>query len=149
MCDKAVDKCPFVFDSVPNQYKTQEMCNKNLSEDPLKLKYCHDRYKTQEVCNKAVDDFLPTLKFVPGLFVMNKMIKNLHTALYADDSILYFNKDSDNAIFSFNVIGIVITDLNNINLHNTNYDADQPENIVHIRLLAWHNEFEKQRALKE
>ena len=46
MCDKAVDKCPFVSDSVPNQYKTQEMCNKNLFEDPLKLKYCHDRYKT-------------------------------------------------------------------------------------------------------
>ena len=54
MCDKAVDKCPFVFDSVPNQYKTQEMCNKNLSEDPLKLKYCHDRYKTQEVVIKLL-----------------------------------------------------------------------------------------------
>ena len=81
--------------------------------------------------------------------VINKMIKILHTALYADDSILYFNKDSGNAIFSFNVIGIVSTDLNNINLHDTNYDADQPENIVHIRLLAWHIEFEKQRVLKE
>ena len=54
MCDKAVDKCPFVFDSVPDQYKTQEMCNKNLSEDPLKLKYCHDRYKTQEVVIKLL-----------------------------------------------------------------------------------------------
>ena len=26
MCDKAVGTCPFVFDSVSDQYKTQEMC---------------------------------------------------------------------------------------------------------------------------
>ena len=25
MCDKAVNKCVFVFDSVPDQYKPQEM----------------------------------------------------------------------------------------------------------------------------
>ena len=36
-CDKAVDKCPFVFDSVPNQYKTQEMCDRIDSYDPFKL----------------------------------------------------------------------------------------------------------------
>ena len=29
-CVKAADTCPFVFDSVPDQYKTQEMCDKNL-----------------------------------------------------------------------------------------------------------------------
>ena len=28
MCDKSVDTCPFMFDSVPDQYKTQEMCYK-------------------------------------------------------------------------------------------------------------------------
>ena len=27
MCDKAVNRCIFVFDSIPDQYKTQEMCN--------------------------------------------------------------------------------------------------------------------------
>ena len=57
MCDKAVDKCPFVFDSVLNQYKTQEMCDKIVSDDPCKLKYSHDRYKIQETCNKAADIF--------------------------------------------------------------------------------------------
>ena len=41
MCDKAVGKCLFVFYSVPNQHKTQEICNKFVSEDPFKLKYCH------------------------------------------------------------------------------------------------------------
>ena len=69
MCDKAVDQCLFVFDSVFDQYKTQEMCDKIVSEDPFKLEYCHDRYKSQENCNKAADDFLPALK------VTSKMVK--------------------------------------------------------------------------
>ena len=33
MCDKAVDKYPFVFDFVPDQYKTQEMCYKIVLEN--------------------------------------------------------------------------------------------------------------------
>ena len=28
MCDKAVDTCPFVFDPVPDRYKTPEMFDK-------------------------------------------------------------------------------------------------------------------------
>ena len=35
----AVDTCPFVFDFVPDQYKTQEMCDKVSSEDPFMVKY--------------------------------------------------------------------------------------------------------------
>ena len=44
MCDKAVDKYPFVFDFVPDQYKTQEMCY------------------------KAVDTYSSTTEYVPDLF---------------------------------------------------------------------------------
>ena len=29
MCNKAVDRCPFVFDLVPDQCKTQEIYDKN------------------------------------------------------------------------------------------------------------------------
>ena len=49
MCDKAVDKCPFVFHSVPDQCKTHEMCGKIVSDDPFKLKYCRDRYDSRNV----------------------------------------------------------------------------------------------------
>ena len=55
---------PFVFDSVPDQYKTREICDKVVSKDPFMLKYFLDRPKTQEMCNNAVYAFLPTLKFV-------------------------------------------------------------------------------------
>ena len=44
------------------------------------------------------------------------MIKKLFTALYADENILYFNEDSGDAVFSYNEMGIVNIDLNNINL---------------------------------
>ena len=149
MCDKAVDKRPFVFDSFTDQCKTQEMCDKTVFEDSFKLKYCHDRYKTKEMRNKAVYDFLPALKFVPDWFVTSKIIKKLLTALYADNNILYFNEDSGNAVFSCNQMGILSVDLNNINLDDANYDEDVPETIIHITLLAWYIKFEKFKAIKK
>ena len=51
------------------------MCEKAFSEDSFMLKYCLDRYKTQEMHDKAVNNFLPTLKFVPHWFITSKMIK--------------------------------------------------------------------------
>ena len=45
------------------------------------------------MCNKAIDNFLPTLKFVPDWFVTSKILEKLLTALHADDNILYFNED--------------------------------------------------------
>ena len=40
MCVQAVDTCAFVFDSVPDRYKTQEICDKVIFKDPFMLKYC-------------------------------------------------------------------------------------------------------------
>ena len=66
MCDKAVDICSFVIDSVLDQYKTQEMCDKVVSKDPFMVKYCLDRYKTQEIRDKAVKNVINL--FLIGLF---------------------------------------------------------------------------------
>ena len=40
------------------------------------------------MCDRAADECLVALKFVPDWFVTSKMIKNLFTALYADENIL-------------------------------------------------------------
>ena len=64
------------------------------------------------------------------------MIKELVTALYADENILYFDEDSGNGLFSCNEIGIL-----NINLNNTN--LDKSDTIIHSRPLAQHIKFEK------
>ena len=45
-------------------------------------------------------------------------------------------------------LGIVNIDVNNINLDN-NFDEDDPDTIILIRLLAWHIKFEKRKELKK
>ena len=61
------------------------------------------------------------------------MIKKFFTALYADENVLYLNEDSGDAVFSYNEMGINYIDLNNSNLEN-NFDEDDPDTIIHIRL---------------
>ena len=46
-------------------------------------------------------------------------------------------------------MGILSVDLNNINLDYTNYDEDDLENLIHIKLLAWHAKSENSKALKK
>ena len=70
------------------------------------------------MCDKAVDDSIATLKLIPDWFVTSKMIKNIFTALYADENILYFNEDSGNVTFNYVEMDILNIDLDNINLDN-------------------------------
>ena len=149
MCDKAVNRCFFVFDSIPNKYKIQDMCNSIICQDSLSIRYVPDQYKTQQTCDKAVDDCLAALKLAPNWFVTIKMIKKLFTALYSDENILYFNEYCSNSVFDCNGMGILNIDLNNINLYDTNYEEDDPDTIILIRLLAWHIKFEKRKELKK
>ena len=88
------------------------------------------------------------MKLILDWFVTSKTIKKPFTALCADENILYFNEDSGNVVFTCNGMGILNIDLNNINLDN-NFDEDDPDSIIHIRLLAWHIKFEKCKELKK
>ena len=133
MCSKAVNF--FVFDSIPDRYKTQEMCDRAVSEDPFLIVYCPDIYKTQRMRDEAVDDSLAALKLIFDWSDKSKMIKKPYTSLYAEKNILYFNKDSGNVVFSCNKMSILNIDLNNINLDN-NFDEDNPDTIIFVRLLA-------------
>ena len=116
------------------------MCDRVVSEDPFLQVYCPDKYKTQRLCDEAVDDSLAALKLMPDGFAASKMIKGLYNALYADENILYFNEDSGNLVFSCNEMDVFNIDLNNINLDN-NFDEDDPDTIVLIKLLVSHIKF--------
>ena len=98
--------------------------------------------------DKAVDDSLAVLKVILDLFVTSKMIKKLFTALLEDENILYFDEDSGNVIFSCNKMGILNTDLNNVNIDN-NVDEDDLDTIILIKFLFWHIKFEKRKAFKK
>ena len=133
MRDKAVNTHPSTIQSDSECYKTQEILIDVFlcliwifSKDTclILIVYCLDRYKSQRTCDEAVDDSLAALRFVSDWFVTRKTIKKLLTALYADDNVLNFDEDSGDAVCSCNDMGILSTDLNNINLVDTNYDED-------------------------
>ena len=73
---------------------------------------------------------IAALKLIPDWFVTSKAIKKPYTVLYTDKNILYFNEDSGNVAFSCNEMGILNVDLDN------NFDEDDPDTIILIRLLA-------------
>ena len=107
------------------------------------------------MCDEGVDDSLTTLKLILNWFVTSKVIKKLYNALYADEIILYFDDVSGDVVFNCNGMGILNIDLNilNIDLNNINldenYDGDDPDTIIFIRLLAWHIKFRKYKELKK
>ena len=125
------------------------MCDKINSENPFMLKCCPHKYITQKICDEAVDDFLPTLNFVPDWFETIKMIKKLFTALYVDENILHFDEDFGNAVFNCDEMGIPNIDLDCINLEDNDFDEDNPDTIIYVRLLAWHTKFEKRKAFNK
>ena len=46
-------------------------------------------------------------------------------------------------------MGLVIIDLDNINLDDDNFDEDALETIIHVRLMAWCNRFKQRKACKK
>ena len=66
------------------------------------------------------------------------MIKILFTAFYVDENILNFNEDSGNVVLTCIWMSILNIDLNDISLDDTNYDEDNPDAIIPVRLFAWH-----------
>ena len=46
-------------------------------------------------------------------------------------------------------MNILNVDLRNINLDDSNYDKDDLETIIQVRILAWHSKLEKHKVLKK
>ena len=46
-------------------------------------------------------------------------------------------------------MAILNIDLTNINLDDTNYEEHDPDTIILIRLLDWHNKFERRKVLRK
>ena len=54
----------FVFDSIPDQYKTQEVYDIVVSLYPFLIVHCPDKYTTQKMFDETVDDSLVALKLI-------------------------------------------------------------------------------------
>ena len=101
----------FVFDSINDQNKTQEICHIVVFLYYFLIVHCLDKYKTEKMCDKTAGDCLASLEFVPDWFDTSKMIKKLYTPLYADDGLLFFDEDSGNVTFCCKEMGILCVNL--------------------------------------
>ena len=131
-----------------NYGKTCQGYDRVVSEDLSLIVYCSDKYVTQRISDEAVDVSLAELKLIPDWFVTSKMLEKLYTALFTDENTLYFNESSAKVAFCYDEMGILCVSLNNINLDN-NFDEDDPDTIIYIRLLSWHIRFEKRKVLEK
>ena len=102
------------------------------------------------MCHEAVDDCLAAWKFIPHWFVTSKMLGKLDNAFYANDTLFFSNEDFDKATFIANQIHIFAVDLDEINIDNdNNFDEDDADTIIHVRLLTWCSKSKKCRTLKK
>ena len=53
-CDRAIDRCFLVFDSILDQYKPQVICDRVVSEDPFLIVYCPIDTKLKECVMKLL-----------------------------------------------------------------------------------------------
>ena len=78
------------------------------------------------------------------------MLEKFHDALNANEDILFSDEDFSKVTFFANQMVILGLDLGKINPdEDNNFDKDDPETIIYVRLLAWRNKFEKRKALKK
>ena len=63
--------------------------------------------------------------------------------LYSLMMIYLFNEDFNKVTFTANRRHILALDLDEDN----SFDEDDPDTVIHVRLLAWCNKFEKHKAL--
>ena len=63
--------------------------------------------------------------------------------------LVYFDEDFGNVVFNCNEMNILNIDLNCINFNDDNFDKDDPDTIIHVKLLALHTKFENDKALKK
>ena len=137
MSNKSVNPCFSVFHSVLGQYKAQKMCDRAVYENPYIPIYFPNRYKTQKYCDEDAGNCLAASKFIPDRFFTSKTLEKFHDALFANDDIP-----------SFGEMDILCVNLDKTNLDDdNNLDEDDPDTIIHVRLLAWHNKFGKRKTL--
>ena len=124
------------------------MCGKVASNNSFMLIYCLDRHKAQDMHDKTIDDFLPTLGFVPDWFV-TRMIKRLDDALFSNDDLIFVNKDSNNLTFFSYEMGITSVDIIDIKHDDVSFDGDDPKITNHVRVMAWHNRFKQRKGFEK
>ena len=71
---KCVHRCFFVFDSIPDQYKTQEIRDIIVSLHPFLIVHCVDQNKIQILCYEDVISVLLCTQIMVYFFLMKILL---------------------------------------------------------------------------
>ena len=108
--------------------------------------YCLGKDKTQRKYGEAVDECLPALKFIPDRFATSKMLETFDKAFLANDDISFLIKTS----IKSHLFLVKDIDLNKVYLDNdNNFDENDPDTIINVRLFVRHSKFGKRKVLKK
>ena len=77
------------------------------------------------------------------------MLEKLNNIVFSNNDVDLDDIDSDIDTFFSDNMGLVNIDLNNINRDGNNFDEDDPETIIHVGLMAWHNRFKQCKPIKK
>ena len=88
------------------------------------------------------------LKFIADWFDTCKMILKSFIALFGDDGLLFFGEDYGNVTCCCIEMGVLSVNLKNIYLDN-NFDKDNPDTIILVRLLVGHSKVKNAKYLKK
>ena len=111
------------------------MCDKVIFKEPFILKYCHDRHKTQEMCDKAVDIFYQHYNLFLTTLLQIKCFKKLDNDVFSNN-IVFLYADSDFVTYFSDDRDLNTINFDNITIDNDNFDEDDPETIINVKLMA-------------
>ena len=77
------------------------------------------------------------------------MLEKLDNAIFSNDDIVVDNEDTDNVTFFNDEMGLNTIYLNNIILDDDNFDDYDHEPIIHVRSIAWCNNYKQRKACKK
>ena len=89
MCVKAVKACFFVFVSVTDPYKTQEICDEAVGNYAHELEFLPAQYKTQKMCDEVVHDYSSIIQFVSECYKTKEMCNKAVNTCVFFNSILF------------------------------------------------------------
>ena len=104
---------------------------KYFSKKPIMLKYC-------------LDTCMSALKFVPDWLVTSKMLEILDNIVFSNDDINLNYLDCDIVTFLSDDM-----DVNTIGLNNINLDDNDLEIMIHVRPVAWCNEYKQCKTFEK
>ena len=89
------------------------------------------------------------MKIISDWFVTSKTLEKLDTLHGNDDTSLH-NEGFDKVTFISNQRHVLPVDLDKINLDSgNNFYEDDPDIIIHVRLLPWRSKIKKYKSIKK